>query len=175
MAPKLATEDRVDLEGLLEFVRPRHKWLLVTLRADGRPQISPVTGGVTSDGRFVVSTYPSRDKVHNLGRDPRATICVLSDEFGGAWVQIDGMATISHVPDAVDGMVEYYRSISGEHPDWAEFRQAMIRQGKCLIAVEPDRWGPIATGGFPPSLASIEGLVARNTAPPATTDDEPSS
>ena len=164
MARKIATEDRVDLDGLLGFVEPRHKWLMVTLRADGRPQISPVTGGVLADGRLAVSTYPSRDKVHNLARDPRVSICVLSDEFGGAWVQVDGRATITHVPDAVEDMVAYYRAISGEHPDWDDYRQAMIRQGKCLIAVTAERWGPIATGGFPPSLASIDNMVARNTA-----------
>ena len=164
MARKLATEDRVDLDGLLEFVRPRHQWMLVTLRADGRPQISPVTGGVLPDGNLAVSTYPQRDKVHNLDRDPRVTVCVLSDHFGGAWVQVDGTATITHVPDAVDGMVEYYRAVSGEHSDWDDYRQAMVRQGKCLISMTPERWGPIATGGFPPSLASIDEMVATNTA-----------
>ena len=156
MARKLATEDLVDREGLLDFVRPRHQWLFVTLRADGRPQTSPVTGGVTDDGRLVVATYPSRDKVHNLERDPRATVCVLSDHFGGAWVQVDGTATVTHVPEAVEGMVDYFRAVSGEHPDWDEYRQAMVRQGKCLISVDIERWGPIATGGFPPSLASLD-------------------
>ncbi|MCP3992009.1 MAG: PPOX class F420-dependent oxidoreductase [Actinomycetia bacterium] len=156
MARKLATEDTVDLETLLDFVRPRHQWLLVTLRADGRPQTSPVTGGVTDDGRLVVSTYPQRDKVHNLARDPRTTICVMSDHFGGAWVQVDGTASVTAVPEAVEGMVQYYRAVSGEHPDWDEYRQAMVRQGKCLISVEVERWGPIATGGFPPSLASLD-------------------
>ncbi|MEL7155302.1 MAG: PPOX class F420-dependent oxidoreductase [Actinomycetota bacterium] len=155
MARKLATEDTVELDELLAFVRERHQWVFVTLRADGRPQVSPVTGGVTDDGRLVVSTYPSRDKVHNLRRDPRTTVCVMSDHFGGAWVQVDGMATVTDVPDAVDGMVEYYRAVSGEHPDWDEYRAAMLRQGKCLISVAIDRWGPIATGGFPPSLASL--------------------
>ncbi len=164
MARKLATEDIVELGELLDFVRTRHQWLLVTMRADGRPQISPVTGGVSEDGKLMVATYPSRDKVHNLDRDPRTTICVLSDHFGGAWVQIDGSATISHVPHAVEGLVDYFRSISGEHSDWDEYREAMIRQGKCLISVTPERWGPIATGGFPPSLASIDDLVAENTA-----------
>ena len=157
MARKLATEDTVEHSALLEFVKQRHQWLMVTLRADGRPQTSPVTGGVADDGTLVVATYPSRDKVHNLRRDPRTTICVLSDHFGGAWVQVDGMATITDGPEAVDGMVEYYRAVSGEHPDWDEYRQAMVRQGKCLITVDIERWGPIATGGFPPSLASLEG------------------
>lgn len=163
MAPKLATEDIVGRDELLDFVRERHQWLLVTMRADGRPQISPVTGGVF-DGRLLVSTYPSRDKVFNLRRDPRTTICVLSDHFGGAWVQVDGTATVTDVPEAVDGMVEYYRSISGEHPDWDDYRRAMLRQGKSLVSIEPVRWGPIATGGFPPSHASIDDLVERNTA-----------
>ena len=155
MARKLATEDLVDVDTLLDFVRDRHRWVFITLRADGRPQCSPVTGGVTSDGKLVVSTYPSRDKVHNLRRDPRTSVCVMSDHFGGAWVQIDGTATVTDVPEAVDAMVEYYRSVSGEHPDWDEFREAMLRQRKCLITVDIERWGPIATGGFPPSLASL--------------------
>lgn len=156
MARKLATEDPVDLEALLDFVRPRHQWLFVTLRSDGRPQTSPVTGGVSGDGELLVSTYPQRDKVHNLRRDPRATICVMSDHFGGAWVQVDGRATVTDVPEAVDGMVEYYRAVSGEHPDWDQYREAMLRQGKCLISIDIERWGPIATGGFPPSLASLD-------------------
>lgn len=156
MARKLATEDLVDLEALLDFIRPRHQWLFVTLRSDGRPQTSPVTGGVSGDGTLVVSTYPQRDKVHNLRRDPRVTICVMSDHFGGAWVQVDGRATVTDAPEAVDGMVEYYRAVSGEHPDWDQFREAMLRQGKCLISIDIERWGPIATGGFPPSLASLD-------------------
>lgn len=155
MGRKLATEDVVELDELLAFVTDRHRWVLITLRADGRPQVSPVTGGVTADGRLVVATYPSRDKVFNLRRDPRTTVCVMSDNFGGAWVQVDGLATVTDVPDAVEGMVEYYRAVSGEHPDWDEYREAMIRQGKCLISIEVERWGPIATGGFPPSLASL--------------------
>lgn len=155
MARKLATEDVVEREALVDFIRPRHQWLFVTIRADGRPQTSPVTGGVTSDGRLVVATYPERDKVHNLRRDPRTTVCVLSDHFGGAWVQVDGTATVTDVPEAVEGLVEYFQAVRGEHPNWDEYRAAMLRQGKCLISVDIERWGPIATGGFPPSLASL--------------------
>jgi len=154
---KIATEDIVDRDGLLEFVRPRNHWVMTSMRRDGRPQISPVTGGVGPDGRLLVATYPSRDKVHNLRRDPRATVCVLSDHFGGAWVQVDGSATVTDVPDAVDGLVEYFRSVSGEHPDWDDYRAAMLRQGKCLIAIDIERWGPIATGGFPAAVIPLLG------------------
>lgn len=156
MARKLATEDVVGIDELLDFVRPRHQWMFITLRSDGRPQTSPVTGGVNAEGQLVVATYPERDKIHNLRRDPRTSICVMSDHFGGAWVQVDGSATVTDVPEAVDGMVEYFRAVSGEHPDWDEYREAMVRQGKCLITIDVERWGPIATGGFPPSLASLD-------------------
>lgn len=157
MARKVATEDIVGLDGLLEFVRPRNQWVMTTNRRDGRPQMSPVTGGVGPDGRLLISTYPSRDKIHNLRRDPNVTICVLSDHFGGAWVQVDGQATISDVPEAVEGMVEYFRAVSGEHPDWDDYRAAMIRQGKCLISIDIERWGPIATGGFPAAVIPLIG------------------
>jgi PPOX class probable F420-dependent enzyme len=153
----IATEDVVDLAGLLEFVGSRHHWVLTTLRQDGRPQVSPVTGGVGPDGRLLIATYPSRDKVHNLRRDPRATVCVLSDNFGGAWVQVDGQATVTDVPEAVEGLVEYFRSVAGHHDDWDEYRAAMVRQGKSLIAIDVERWGPIATGGFPPPVVPLLG------------------
>jgi PPOX class probable F420-dependent enzyme len=150
---KIATADRVDRAGLLEFLRPRHNGILVTTRADGRPQLSPVTCGVDTDGRMVVSTYPQRAKVRNARRDPHVSVLVLSDNFGDAWVQVDGTAEVIDLPDAVEPLVEYFRCISGEHSDWDEYRAAMVRQGKCLIRVTIENWGPIATGGFPPELA----------------------
>jgi PPOX class probable F420-dependent enzyme len=151
---KIATADRVDRAALLEFIRPRHNVILVTTRADGRPQLSPVTGGVDSDGRIVISSYPQRAKSRNARRDPRVSVLVLSDSFGDAWVQVDGTAEVIDLPDAVEPLVEYFRCISGEHPDWDEYRAAMVRQGKCLIRVTVENWGPIATGGFPPELAA---------------------
>jgi PPOX class probable F420-dependent enzyme len=150
---KIATAERVDRAGLLEFIRPRHNVILVTTRADGRPQLSPVTGGVDTDGRIVISSYPQRAKSKNARRDARVSVLVLSDSFGDAWVQVDGTAEVIDLPDAVEPLVEYFRCISGEHPDWDEYRAAMVRQGKCLIRVTIDDWGPIATGGFPPELA----------------------
>lgn len=157
MAKNIATTETVGLDGLLEFVRPRNHWVMTTIRRDGRPQMSPLTGGVGPDGRLLVATYPMRDKVYNLRRNPNVSICVLSDHFGGAWVQVDGRATVTDVPDAVEGLVEYFRSISGEHSDWDEYRAAMVRQGKCLISMDIERWGPIATGGFPAAVIPLLG------------------
>jgi len=124
--------------------------VLTTFRADGSLQSSPVSGGVDTDGRIVIASYPQRAKSANVRRTPRASVMVLSDEFNDAYVQVDGSAEVIDLPDAVEPLVEYFRSISGEHPDWAEYRQAMVDQGKCLIRVTPQRWGPVATGGFPP-------------------------
>jgi PPOX class probable F420-dependent enzyme len=152
MARTIATTTRVDLEGLLDFLRPRHQMVLMTTRADGRPQASPVTGGVDPLGRIVISTYPGRPKTVNARRDPRVAVLVLSDDFGGAWVQLDGDCEVIDLPDSVEPLVEYYRCISGEHPDWDEYRRAMVQQGKSLLRVTPTRWGPVATGGFPARL-----------------------
>ncbi|MEH1097840.1 PPOX class F420-dependent oxidoreductase [Micromonospora sp. CPCC 205561] len=153
MAPSIATNTRVDRAELTEFLRPRHRVVLTTTRADGRPQSSPVSAGVDGEGRLVVSTYPERAKVVNIRRDPRVSACVLSDDWNGPWVQVDGTAEVLDLPEALEPLVDYFRSISGEHPDWDEYRAAMLRQGKSLIRVTVERWGPIATGGFPARLA----------------------
>jgi PPOX class probable F420-dependent enzyme len=153
MAASVATNTSVSRDELLEFVRPRHRALLLTVRADGRPQASPLTCGVDGEGRIVVSTYPERAKTRNARRDPRVSVVVLSDEWNGPWVQVDGTAEVLDLPEAVEPLVEYFRVISGEHPDWAEYREAMVRQGKSLIRITPERWGPVATGGFPARLA----------------------
>lgn len=152
--PNIATNTDVDTAQLLDFVRPRHQMVLGTRRRDGAPQLSPVTGGVDDEGRIVISSYPERAKVANLRRDPAATVLVLSDTFNDAWVQVDGTAEVLDIPEALEPLVEYFRSISGEHSDWDEFRQAMRDQGKCLIRITPQRWGPVATGGFPARLAT---------------------
>jgi PPOX class probable F420-dependent enzyme len=154
MARSIATNRSVDLAELLDFVRPRHRLLLTTNRRDGRPQLSPVTGGVDDQGRVVISTYPSRAKTRNAERDPRVSVLVLSDEWDGPWVQVDGEAEVLHMPEAAEGLVDYFRCISGEHPDWDDYREAMRVQDKSLIRVTPTRWGPIATGGFPADVAA---------------------
>ena len=153
MPRTIATNTETDLDGLLDFVRPRHRFVLITRRQDGTPQASPVTGGVDDSGRLVVATYPERAKTRNARRDPEVSVLVISDDWNGPWVQVDGTAEVLDVPDALDAFVEYFRNISGEHPDWDEYRQAMLDQGKSLIRVTPTRWGPVATGGFPARLA----------------------
>jgi PPOX class probable F420-dependent enzyme len=153
MARTIATNTRVTREELVEFLRPRHHAILMTTRRDGRPQSSPNACGVDAEGRVVISSYPERAKVANIRRDPRVSLCVLSEEWNGPWVQVDGVAEVIELPEAVEPLVDYFRSIAGEHPDWDEYRQAMRDQGKCLIRVTIESWGPIATGGFPARLA----------------------
>ncbi|MFH8932104.1 PPOX class F420-dependent oxidoreductase [Streptomyces pristinaespiralis] len=153
MARQIATNTTVELEQLLDFVRPRHRAILLTRRADGSPQGSPLTCGVDDSGRIVVSTYPERAKTRNAKRDARVSVIVLSDDWNGPWVQVDGTAEVLDAPESVEPLVEYFRNISGEHPDWDEYREAMRKQGKSIIRVTPERWGPIATGGFPARLA----------------------
>jgi PPOX class probable F420-dependent enzyme len=154
MAPKIATADSVERDELLEFLRPRHRAILLTTRRDGRPQASPVTCGVDDQGRIVVATYPDRAKTRNAERDPRASVVVLSDDWDGPWVQVDGRAEVLHLPESLEPLVEYFRCIAGEHSDWDEYRAAMTRQGKSLLRIEIENWGPIATGGFPADVAS---------------------
>ena len=153
MPRNLATADAVDRDELLDFVRPRHHMVLTTFRADGSLQSSPVTGGLDSEGRIVIASYPERAKTHNVRRAGRASVVVLSDDFDGAYVQVDGSAEVIDLPDAVEPLVEYFRVIAGEHSDWDEYREAMVKQGKVLLRITPQRWGPVATGGFPPNRA----------------------
>jgi PPOX class probable F420-dependent enzyme len=162
MVKKIPADDRramyrssdveLDRAALAEHLAGRHRWVLATTRSDGRPQMSLVSGGTISDGRLAVATYPERAKSKNARRDPHVSVAVMGEEFDDAWVQIDGDAEVLEMPDAGDAFVEYYRSISGEHPDWEEYRQAMVDQGKCIILITPTRWSPLSKGGFPPSL-----------------------
>ena len=151
-AKYIATDTPVNADGLAEFLADRHKWILSTTRSDGRPQMSPVSGGMMADGRLGIASYPDRAKVRNARRRPEVSVMVLSEEFNGTWIQVDGTATVLDMPEAGDAFVEYYRCISGEHPDWDEYRQAMVDQGKSMIVIEPTRWSPVSKGGFPPSL-----------------------
>ena len=139
MPPSIATAKQVERDELLEFIRTRHRATLVTTRNDGRPQLSLVTCGVDAEGRIVISTYPERAKVLNLRRRPQASVCIQSDDWNGPYVQVDGEVEVIDLPDSVEPLVEYFRSISGEHPDWAEYRAAMIAEQRMVVRLPVDR------------------------------------
>lgn len=146
MAPNIATNTSVSLDELLDFVRPRHRAILLTRRSDGDPQASPLTCGVDDSGRIVMSTYPERAKTRNAKRDERVSLLVLSDEWDGPWVQVDGTAEVIDSPTPSRRWSSTTATSPHEHPDWDEYRAAMVKQGKSIIRVTPRRWGPVATG-----------------------------
>ncbi|MFK8023541.1 MAG: PPOX class F420-dependent oxidoreductase [Ilumatobacter sp.] len=151
-AQHVATAATADLAGLIAFATGNRAFVLAPTPRDGRPQMSLVNGTITPDGDLLISTYPRRAKANNARRDPQASVLVMGEDFSSAWIQVDGVGEVIDMPDAADALVEYYRCISGEHPDWDEYRQAMADQGKSVIRIRPTRWGPISTGGFPPEL-----------------------
>lgn len=136
----------MDLESARDFCRTHHRAVLATIRRDGLPQMSPVTVGVDADGDIVISTRQTAMKTRNLRRDPRASITVMTDRFFGEWAQIEGTAEIIELPDAMEALVEYYRSISGEHPDWDDYRRAMERDRRVIVKIKPHRAGPTVSG-----------------------------
>ena len=136
----------MELERAREFMRANHRAVLATHRADGRPQLSPVTVGVDDDGRVVISTRETAMKTKNLAKDPRASLCVMNDGFYGEWVQAEGTAEIIHLPEAMEMLVDYYRGISGEHPDWDDYRDAMRRDQRVIVAITLTRAGPDRSG-----------------------------
>ena len=120
--------------------------MLGTARADGRPQLSPVTCGVDPAGQVIISTRETAVKTRNLRRNPLASLCVFTDAFFGGWVQVEGKAEVVSLPGAMGLLVEYYRLVSGEHPDWDDYRAAMQRDRRCVIRIEIDRAGPDISG-----------------------------
>ena len=128
------------------FVAANHYAVLVTRRSDGGVQTSPVTVGIDGEGMAVVSSRETAYKVRNLRRDPSATLCVFSSAFYGRWAQIEGTALIVSLPEAMEPLVDYYRRISGEHPDWDDYRRAMERERRVLIRVPLERVGPSRSG-----------------------------
>jgi len=136
----------MQLERAQEFIRANHRAVLAATRSDGRPQLSPVTVGVDADGRVIISTRETAMKTKNLARDPRASLCVMNDGFYGEWVQAEGTAEIIHLPEAMELLIDYYRSVSGEHPDWDDYRAAMIRDQRVIVAITLTRAGPDRSG-----------------------------
>jgi PPOX class probable F420-dependent enzyme len=129
-----------------EFLRRNHRAVLATARDDGRPQLSPVTVGVDPAGRVIISTRETAVKVRNLRRRPFASLCAVTNNFFGEWVQVEGDVEIISLPDAMEFLVEYYRLVSGEHPDWDDYRAAMNRDRRCLVRIDIIRAGPDISG-----------------------------
>jgi PPOX class probable F420-dependent enzyme len=136
----------LDPERATQFLRAHHRAVLATSRADGRPQLSPVLVSVDDQGRVLISTRETAVKTKNLARDPQASLCVLNDGFFGEWIQAEGTTEIVHLPEAMDLLVDYYRRISGEHPDWDGYRDAMQRERRVMLRITIARAGPDTSG-----------------------------
>jgi PPOX class probable F420-dependent enzyme len=129
-----------------ELVASNHRAVLITRRSSGGLQTSPVLVGVDDEERLVISTREGAYKTRNLRGDPTAVLCVVSDGFFGRWMQIEGTAQVVSLPEAMEGLVDYYRRISGEHPDWDDYRRAMEQQRRVLVRVSIDTVGPTRAG-----------------------------
>ena len=136
----------MQVDEALDYLRENSHAVLATLRPDGAPQLSPVATGVDAQGRVVVSTRETAYKTRNLRRDPRAWLCVFPDRFYGPWVQVEGPVEIVSLPDAMEPLVDYYRSVAGEHEDWDGYRAAMEREQRVLVRITPERVGPTRAG-----------------------------
>jgi PPOX class probable F420-dependent enzyme len=136
----------MEIDESRQFLREHHRAILSTTRSDGRPQLSPVGVGVDDAGRAVVSSRETAYKVKHLRRDPRVSLCVVDDAWYGQWIQLDGTATIVSLPEAMEPLVDYYRRLSGEHPDWDDYRAAMERERRVVIRIDIERAGPDRQG-----------------------------
>src|SRR5882757_2360357 len=136
----------MDISQAQDFVRANPRGVLITYKRDGSAQSSPVLAAIDGSGALVVSSREPAYKVRNLRRDPRVAYCGLTERFFGSWLQIDGTAEIISLPDAMEGLVDYYRALSGEHSDWADYRAAMEKERRVLISVRIERAGPTVSG-----------------------------
>jgi PPOX class probable F420-dependent enzyme len=131
----------MDLDEARDFMRQHHRGILATTRKDGRPQMSAISVGVDDQGRAVISTREDAYKTRNIRRDPRVSVCVMSEDFWN-WIQVDGTATVVSLPEAMEPLVDYYRAVAGEHPDWDDYRRAMEDQRRVILRIDIERAGP---------------------------------
>jgi PPOX class probable F420-dependent enzyme len=136
----------MELEAARSFLRDHSRSILATRRRNGGTQMSPVTHAVDDEGRVIISSRETAYKVHNLRRDPHASLCVVSDGWYGEWIQVDGSAAIVALPEAMDILVDYYRRLRGDHPDWDDYRAAMVREQRCIVQLTIERAGPDRRG-----------------------------
>jgi PPOX class probable F420-dependent enzyme len=136
----------MDLDKAREFVKNNHRAVMLTSRPDGRPQMSPVSAGVDADGRVIVSTRETAVKTRNLRQNPHVALCVMTDAFFGQWVQVEGTAEVVSLPEAMEPLVDYYRGVAGEHPDWDDYRAAMASERRVIVRIDLTRAGPDVHG-----------------------------
>ena len=139
----------MEIDDAIEYVRTNHHAVLATIKKDGSPQLSPVTAGVDAEGRVIISTRQTAYKVMHARRDPRVWLCSFPDGFYGRWAQIEGTAEIVELPEAMDGLIAYDRDISGEHPDWGDYRAAMERDQRVLLRITISKAGRRSAGNSP--------------------------
>lgn len=121
------------------FVREHHRCVMITRRDSGALQTSPVMVAPGDDGTVWISSRETAYKVRNVRKDPQVTLCVFTDRFFGDWVQIDGPAEVVSLPEAMDGLVDYYRRVAGEHDDWDDYRRAMVDDRRLVIELPIER------------------------------------
>jgi len=136
----------MDLDKAREFIRSNHRAVMLTWHPSGRPQMTPVTVGLDTDGNAVVSTRETAIKTRNVRQNPQVSLTVMSDAFYGQWIQVDGSAEVVSLPDAMELLVGYYRDVAGEHPDWDDYRAAMVREQRVILRVTPTHAGPDVQG-----------------------------
>ncbi len=136
----------MEIEKARQFLQEHHRAIMLTYRRDGRPQLSPVNVGLSKEGEATVSTRETAYKTRNLRRDPRVSLCVFTEQYYGKWIQIDGTAEIVSLPEAMEMLVDYYQSTYGEHPDWDEYREAMVKEKRVIVRVRIERCGPDRRG-----------------------------
>ena len=136
----------MEISRAQEFLRDNHCAVLATERRNGRIQMSPVAVTVDAEGRAIVSSREAAYKVRNLRRNPQASLCVFVDEFTGPWMQVNGSAEIVSLPQAMELLVDYYRRVAGEHPDWDDYRRAMQQEQRVLIRIAIESAGPDRQG-----------------------------
>ncbi len=136
----------MDLDQARDVLRSQHRAVFSAMKSDGTPSMSPVLVALDDNGDVLVSTRATAYKTKQVQRDPRVWLCVLPDSFFGRWIQVAGTAAVVPLPDAMDLLVRYYRTISGEHPDWDEYRASMEREQRVVLRIALDSAGPDKTG-----------------------------
>jgi PPOX class probable F420-dependent enzyme len=136
----------MDLDQARDFVRSHHRAVLATRRSRGGIQQTPVAVGIDDEGHLVVSSREGAYKTRNLRRDPWAQLCVFTDRFFGEWVWVEGEVQVVSLPEAMEPLVEYYRAVAGEHPNWDEYRESMRQERRVLLRMHPHTAGPDRQG-----------------------------